>query len=123
MQFSSKTPRDLSHDPQPWSVGDTHGRELRSDIEPPETAVVDWAEYVPRPEFDHVQHNKPNVILVAIRVLLEDADEASAAFYADAGKYLTGGTHALGIPIQEGMSDHARRVLNRLARLTEGESA
>lgn len=99
--FASKTPRDLNHDPEPWTGPwgeDRHG------------PIGGWSSvWSPRPEFDHVQHNEPNPILVAFR----------------SGKYPAGyWAHRLAkgdLPVAVDKAstneiDHARRVL---ARLTE----
>lgn len=60
--FASKTPRDLNRDPKPM-IDPFSGRRV---------AVADeslgW-HFIPRPEFDHVQHNEPNPILVDFREL------------------------------------------------------
>lgn len=114
MIYASKTPRDLNRDPEPYLNIETRKRYRTA------PAGTDYYfRYEPRPEFDPVQHNEPNPILVGLRRLIEDGLHRDlAAFYADAATYLTGGTHTLGDPIPAGASDHAREVLTRLAALS-----
>ena len=73
--YASKTPRDLNHDPHPWAVYVwPHQPRINASMR---YATKDEAErqafgsyvhgFYPRPEFDHVQHNEPNPILMAFR--------------------------------------------------------
>jgi len=113
--YASKTPRDLNHDPEPYVCDRFH----RHDQEEGEFLR---ATHDPRPEFDHVQHNEPNTVLTGLRTLMSGGvHRPTGDFYADAARYLTGGTHAMDNPIKPGMADHARRVLSRLARLEGGK--
>jgi hypothetical protein len=135
--FASKTPRDLNHDPEPWVSH--HGR--HEDADP---AGWDFdVEFTlhPRPEFDHVQHNPPNSILVQIR---EDNERSQFAvngvplsarldmwLMSIANLDTFGGFKSWDSPghprhvlttASEQEIDHARRVLTRLAHLSGGES-
>ena len=69
MMYASKTPRDLNRDPEPWVIdmGIVCG-EFRSAVE---WVGGEFAEtyHAPRPEYDAVQHNEPNPVLVAFRSL------------------------------------------------------
>lgn len=116
--FASKTPRDLSHDPEPFQQ---RWPGLRRSSRP----ASDWPRN-PRPEFDHLQHNEPNRILVAYRAhlathrLTEDADAWVLALGSlDAfGGFVgwdatTDRYHALTLATDEEAA-HALRVLERL---------
>ncbi|MEY4081680.1 MAG: hypothetical protein RL430_2110 [Actinomycetota bacterium] len=123
--FSSKTPRDLNHDPYPnvWD-GHTPFNQMRADHDKfrkgAPVGVIGSMTYLhrPRPEFDHVQHNPPNPILVAFRTevrLQREADWLPMHAVAETT-----------LERQDGFEDatgaqcaHARRVLTRLARLSE----
>lgn len=110
MMFSSRTPRDLNHDPLP-SVNPYDSSRWRDD--------GGWSEmrHDPRPEFDHVQHNEPNPILVALRGAGVHREAYIRGFFAsDPEMYSWPKWSAEHI-------DHARRVLTRLAHLTEGVPA
>lgn len=112
--FASKTPRDLNHDPAPFL--DERGSRWIS----PVTFQPRTFTYSPRPEFDHAQHNEPNPILMAFR---RDAEEMKRelgwdtqttarswgrdAFYSFVDMYPTE------------FLDHARKVLTRLANLSQ----
>ncbi len=63
--FASKTPRDLNHDPMPYRT--PGGRWA-------EQSYLGLRDLAPRPEFDHVQHNEPNPILVRFRKWIEGED-------------------------------------------------
>lgn len=126
MIFSSKTPRDLNHDPKPYV---TYANDRRTDVRSAEWDMQSHGEveYVrsfdPRPEFDHVQHNEPNPILVDFREYARKARSAPwlAAHWTSSDETWMDITTALsgdapmGTPEQE---NHARRVLTRLANLT-----
>lgn len=67
--FASKTPRDLNRDATPWEVDDDGGYTAYGSRE---DAIADGFTEVrwdPQPEFDHVQHNEPNLILSEFREL------------------------------------------------------
>lgn len=104
--FASKTPRDLNHDTHPWlhdhhwACSDNGGRfRFNNGI----GNVFD-----PRPEFDHVQHNEPNPILVAFRVQGRKPADFLWRLGSPASTEVVYGVE---------QSRHARRVLGRLARL------
>lgn len=110
MMFSSKTPRDLNHDPEPWhcpGAGEQYripdGEQLECDVR------------VPRPEFDHVQHNPPNPLLRDTRdfwpVILKDWIVA-----LDDPNFIAETPAELGQVTGEHVA-HARTVLTRLAAL------
>ncbi len=110
MMFASKKPRDLNHEPLPFSLpGEGGGRlasweaELLTELGP----LFD-----PRPEFDHVQHNEPNPILVAVRERVDLID-------AYMGSVVSGDGTLPHLTIDPRHYDHARRVLTRLADLNE----
>lgn len=122
--FASKTPRDLNHDPKPWD-GNTSTPENPDDNRyslelGAELVFIGFAmKHAPRPEFDHVQHNEPNPILVEFR-----SESTGAVTVLKAERYLalidepmSADEH--GIPWSRDARDHARRVLTPLARLAE----
>ena len=97
--FASKTPRDLNHDPLPYLYASTDytARFSHNNLGYP---YASSAIYDPRPEFDHVQHNEPNPILVAFREQRPVPAVTEAAYL------------------------HARKVLTRLANLAQiGDAA
>lgn len=104
MMFTSKTPRDLNHDPHPVRIA---GRQARSKRMLWSSDVMD-----PRPEFDHVQHNEPNPILVSIREGYHDIESALALLQDDAREWWTP-------VVSDAHIDHAHRVLTRLANLSQ----
>jgi hypothetical protein len=63
MIFSSKTPRDLNHDPKPYLNTETRKR-----YQSAQAGTDYYFRYDPRPEFDHAQHNEPNPQLVQYRM-------------------------------------------------------
>ena len=81
--FASKTPRDLNHDPKPHLLVDWVDE---SGVHYYRSGRVDLSTWPvvhdPRPEFDHVQHNEPNPILVAFR---EDKDNGPAGYVIESG--------------------------------------
>lgn len=116
MMFASKTPRDLNHDPEPWVAPDGT-RRVFSHVE------IGIKRFDPRPEFDHVQHNEPNPILVDFRdYAKEHGDSAALARHwtrddqqwwdVTRSTRLISVDEPVGTPEQE---DHARKVLTRLA--------
>jgi len=114
MMFASKTPRDLNADPEPWhgNQGDRYAY--------PQECGREGAEVIfdPRPEYDHAQHNEPNWLLIAFREEPKEPGETDAQRIAWwLGIAIPDATEA-----SEGESDHAHRVLSRLAHLTEQET-
>ena len=121
--FASKTPRDLNHDPYPnvWD-GHTEFNQMRADTHRFRKGApgirIGTMNYRsrPRPEFDHIQHNEPNPILVTFRKSLQEdlpftnpgnwAANLAKPPYPDSWYYAS--------PEQ---IDHARRVLTRLAQI------
>ena len=114
--FSSKTPRDLNHDPHPYV--DQWGFDRNDDGD---SAGYDFD---PRPEFDHTQSNEPNPILVALRRQNHDWSRKYAGVYAfDAANNAAW--------VRAGMPDdlpgsewaeferHADKVITRLANLAQ----
>lgn len=129
--FSSKTPRDLSHDPEPYRARDwidAEGEHYYRMTKDRAWRVHD-ARYDPRPEFDHAQHNPPNPALIAFRDLAKghgmDAAETrnlARQWLARAHYY----EHQMNISARDltkAGREHARKVLTRLARLGEMEKA
>lgn len=115
--FSSKTPRDLNHDPKPYRYNNS--RDIRRALEDMPVNVVHYTRD-PRPEFDHIQHNPPNPILAGARHPSEDWREWLAAlndpteiFSWDADQDGDGDVRIC----TPDMIDHARRVLTRLAQI------
>lgn len=125
MIFSSKTPRDLNQDPLPfvWSGHDPAARK-QDRCRTKHYASPDYL-HDPRPEFDHVQHNAPNPILLAFRALGEKHGMAPDEVRNLAGNWVKRATyyeHHANIPSRaasKAQRDHARRVLTRLAALAE----
>lgn len=134
MIFASKMPRDLSHDPYPWAVYVwPHAPEINASMrygtedEAIRQAIGSYVHgFKPRPEFDHVQHNEPNPILVAFRNRAEDvtldywawALEAEAAFGGwSSWNHSDHPAHSLTIAT-DAQIEHARRVLERLAKFS-----
>lgn len=121
--FASKTPRDLNRDPVPYRIwtGPWFGTRTSRPI-------PGMTEHDPRPEFDHVQHNAPNPVLVAFR---DDKNSGPVGYVVD-GRRPSRLEHwlmqiapldrtavAIGTGTQPSVAqiDHARRVLTRLANL------
>jgi hypothetical protein len=124
--FASKTPRDLNHDREPYVDGhlDTagFGRRFSEPYSTPDHCQACGTRYDPRPEFDHVQHNPPNPILVWLRAIWDDPKCGTHAEIVD---YMLNDPRMIDPRMHEhtpARIDHARRVLTRLARLTEGAS-
>jgi hypothetical protein len=67
-------------------------------------------EHDPRPEFDHVQHNKPNPILLATRDYAAHSGDLRAEAYAVLGA-LGAWPQGLTWRATPDQVDHARRVL------------
>lgn len=119
--YASKTPRDLSHDPYPWAVYVwPHPPRINASMR---YATKDEAErqafgsyvhgFYPRPEFDHVQHNEPNPLLILWR---ETTDGDMRGW----GAWLTLAAYDM---IYDGLcteahKEHASRVLTCLANLS-----
>lgn len=113
--YASKTPRDLNHDPKPMIDPFSGVRFSVAD------ELLGY-EYHPRPEFDHVQHNEPNPILVNARgdaISVYGSQRAAAEAYLDhINERSTVRTAAAGLGVYRlPHIDHARRVLTRLANL------
>lgn len=121
--FSSKTPRDLNRDPEPWDIRGENNRWRYDDKRA--RVIIDnpdvygnriTAHYDPRPEYDHPQHNPPNPILVEFRndVALNPGVPAAhlALIWCDRGLFAF---EAEGATLAH--AAHARAVLERLARL------
>lgn len=128
MMFASKTPRDLNRDATPWVSTITgmrysiHGAGRYGD------RYGDEFVRRPRPEFDHVQHNQPNPILLRFRAEEDGSHNAALAYLAllnneqgwrDHWGMLRYEWKAAGFDANFGPQaiDHARRVLTRLAAL------
>ena len=122
-QYASKTPRDLNHDPFPYQS--TQSAEIGLDYRVNEASLIARPEQRqaykldPRPEFDHVQHNEPNPILLAFRRDVADvfvAEQFNVA--AIARSWIDGDALELFADMYPNeVLDHARRVLTRLANL------
>ncbi|PRB08795.1 hypothetical protein [Microbacterium sp. MYb64] len=111
--FASKTPRDLNHDPEPMVYPFSGQRAPYAD------ESLGWI-FSPRPEFDHVQHNAPNPILVWAREVGVDAALGEVTF--SSGSYLVE-TWVGAVQVTSEHVVHARRVLTRLANLAKSEAA
>lgn len=118
--FASKTPRDLNRDPEPVvhpSGVRTAMFSMHFEFEAGESgpfgriapALVD-----PRPEFDHVQRNEPNPILVEFRATLRNYHDKALCL----GHYIEYVTHGSVYDWTSEQIAHARRVLERLERLS-----
>lgn len=116
--FTSKTPRDLNNDPEPWR-GHFSGHRWAHE---PRDYVT---HYEPRPEFDAVQHNEPNPILVAFRER-GDAEFPESWIAALDARDAFGGFREWDVPqsyfhpltkATTHQVQHARRVLTRLPAL------
>lgn len=109
--YSSKTPRDLNYDPQPFR--DERGNRWILPVTfQPRTFTHD-----PRPEFDHAQHNEPNPIILDFRDMV-----GIAQLWLEAIEGPEGDAFLAGTPKEFGRIDadhitHARKVLTRLANL------
>ncbi|MDF2506313.1 MAG: hypothetical protein K0Q52_172 [Microbacterium sp.] len=126
--FSSRTPRDLNRDPAPWvwlEHGERRGR-TGGELQLPQ--ADGWkSRYEPRPEYEHVQHNEPNPILVDVRKfralrLKMNNPKGWAYILRVVERAVTARAYA-DVTVTEEHIDHARRVLTRLARLAEGVPA
>ena len=89
-------------DPEPWVTYHTATGQ---------TGMSGKPKYDPRPEYDAVQHNEPNPILVKFR-----SRDYPASYWAHR---LGKGDLPVGVEATEGHVHHARKVLSRLAALTE----
>ena len=117
--FASKTPRDLN----PHGVIMTGAGTLplcscgwqRRRLDGPTLA-----DHIA--EFDHVQHNKPNPILVELRVAADVDFTWATARMLDALTYDHRAPEAMREVVRRSLPearDHARRVLTRLANLAQ----
>lgn len=132
MMFASKTPRE-NNDPEPYVDAAPDFRRMAC----PDEASIHGAVFDPRPEFDHVQHINPNPILIRFRKWIEGEDVADPYWVAywitafdefDAfGGFKTWdeSAHALHVitTATDDERNHARRVLERLARFPKEVSA
>lgn len=114
--FSSKPPRE-NNDPHP-NVWDGHSpyNQMRGDTDMfREGAPYNFERYSyrPRPEFDHIQHNEPNYLLVEAREFGADY-EAWVSALSDPG-FTAETAEAYGVSITHDHVTHAVRVLTRLA--------
>lgn len=118
MMFASKTPHDLNHDPVPFvrTYNGTEPTRISAEYAAQTEARFEngFGEIVvtrhdPLPEFDHVQHNQPNPILLAVRA---ERDRAWTFLHSSVGGNICRYPDATG----EQMT-HAHRVLSRLARM------
>ena len=116
--FSSRSPRDLNHDPEPWAGWDSlAGGERRS------SGLFGYASHDPRPEYDHVQHNEPNPILLYLReamtrpgsegLVLAYVAEEQLYSIREAEQFGAMATYGFDVTLQQ--LAHARLVLKRLA--------
>jgi len=119
MMFASKTPRDLNHDSEPWVTNEVEPMRFGPELMPRRDDRFD-----PRPEFDHVQHNEPNPILLDFRDSGGNAMEWRDVIESRDGDAFLAQTPREFGHIIPGHIVHAIRVLNRLARIEErgGES-
>ena len=79
VMFASKTPRDLNHDAEPWLCTTAIHPGHRRTPHPRRTAEPcngTFKEFLPRPQFDHAQHNKPNPILGYVRDRVRGVESA-----------------------------------------------
>lgn len=125
--FSSKTPRDLreqrslkglrpaNHDPLPF-IYRSPSYVARYATNSPGHPYASQSEHEPRPEYDHVQHNEPNTLLVTFRTIWKGHPGTIQGYLAG----ITGAVAEDDEPQLIARVEHARRVLSRLATLTEG---
>lgn len=115
--FSSKPPRE-NNDPYP-NVWDGHSQynQMRGDTDMfREGAPYNFERYSyrPRPEFDHVQHNEPNPILVDVRDYWAHANSPiranQVAIYLEV-------CDISAIQATPEQVEHAHRILTRLANM------
>lgn len=123
--FASKTPRDLNRDPVPWVH---HGSRYRTQAMPSAGFRQSPRDYLPRPEYDHPQHNEHNPILVAFREDSEATHNWPRALLIQDWLDVLGGFanfwDSCAVDIDAVLDSaapahiaHARRVLTRLAGL------
>lgn len=122
-QFSSRTPRDLNSDPFPYRNRFDGSRWRDPGVDTTGNTVV----FDPRPEFDHVQHNPTNPILIALRRRFPNPQNSAWSIYQDTLDALTlyGVAEMQRIIDRDGIEavvtsahvDHAVRVLTRLVRV------
>jgi hypothetical protein len=119
--FASKTPRDLNHDREPYeSDGLRITRERYLGMDPAHRKAA-WL-YNPRPEFDHVQHNPPNPILVWLRKVSRPGMQAVAARFV-LEHWLGTVTILPALGIADFTEEHAAHALPIIARLAKGAPA
>jgi len=113
--FSSRTPRDLNHDPKPY-----YGIVTRLRYADAPAGTDYYLRHEPRPEFDHVQHNEPNMYLVWFRSDVDLNPETPVAYFIhESLDDMDLEDTFEGLEGSQSARDHARKVLSRLARLTE----
>lgn len=126
--FSSKPPRE-NNDPYPnvWH-GHSPYNQMRGDTDMfREGAPYHFERYIyrPRPEFDHVQHNAPNPILVEFRdnVARRGEDPYWGDTWDSTMDWLDQAQQSDTSCIEMGVTtahiNHAQRVLKRLANMKE----
>jgi hypothetical protein len=122
--FASKTPRELNRDPRP-NVS-PNGQRFGSGL-----VAIGGCTYSPRPEYDYVQHNRPNPILARFRKWIEGETLADPSWIAEWLDAMADPdvNSAAAIVLDElyetpyrrreraEQEAHARRVLHRLASL------
>lgn len=130
MMFSSKTARDLNHDPEPDVLTYNGKDEKRVPVTyaawatPYENNFGEVVErrHGPRTEFDHVQHNEPNPLLVDFRVIDAGRNEYGdwVRDFDQRPEFWTRGHTGAPSRYPQYTPEqvaHARRVLERLAAL------
>jgi hypothetical protein len=115
--YSSRTPRDLNHDPEPYRYSiwrNTDGNSAGYDFD----AVF---AHDPRERFDHVQHNQPNPILIEFRASFEDDADLDGWVEAMLTALTDPGDWGLPNSVYDGTDEevaHAYAVITRLAGLS-----
>lgn len=120
--YASKTPRDLNHDPNPYATPSGYRTNDRPGSYSWDKFPAHMKTYNPRPEFDHAQHNEPNPILVELRVAADVDFTWATARMLDALTYDHRAPEAMREVVRHSLPearDHARRVLERLANLSQ----
>ena len=106
--YASKMPFP-NRDPKPFiDREDGPGREIR------QSWSDGWTDYEPRPEFDHIQHNKPNPLLVEFR---EIHSLTGNPLFSDALMFTSDLMDAR-VRVM-GHWDHAMRVLTKILRFSK----
>lgn len=115
--YASKTPRDMNHDPRPFRNKYDGSRWADPGVDIDGLTVV----HDPSPEFDHVQHNEPNPILVKFRrhVAWQWAYLPEISTYAEDIETFDGLRPDSFVGVTPAQINHARKVLTRLANLSQ----